>query len=152
MTDDLSSELPEPDEGLAAELWHIGRIWMTEWSRAQQQPPPVIYHYTDAVGLLGIVRSKEIWASHAAFLNDSSEVVYIKRVLKTVTTALKARYDESRVCEFLEFVEMWFTDRILSDYEVFLACFCEDGVNSASGVAIRQLVAATRSASRLRSL
>jgi hypothetical protein len=74
------------------------------------------------------VESKELWASHAAFLNDSTEIVYIKEVLNTVTSELKARYDlSSFVQEFLEFVELWFTDRILTGYDVFLACFCENG-------------------------
>jgi len=35
--------------------------------------PPLLYHYSNQSGLLGIVRSKEIWASHTQFLNDQEE-------------------------------------------------------------------------------
>lgn len=33
-----------------------------------------VYHYTDAAGLLGIVRDRKLWASEAAGLNDWAEV------------------------------------------------------------------------------
>lgn len=36
-------------------------------------PPPILYHYTDQHGLLGILKSKEIWASHTQYLNDARE-------------------------------------------------------------------------------
>ena len=35
-----------------------------------------VWHYTDVAGLLGIVRSRSIWASAPQVLNDSSEVLY----------------------------------------------------------------------------
>lgn len=38
-----------------------------------RQPPDVLYHYTTEAGLLGIVSSKEIWASHTQYLNDVRE-------------------------------------------------------------------------------
>jgi hypothetical protein len=57
-----------------------------EWDAAWQQrhieaDEEVLYHYTDAHGLLGIVQSRQLWASNAAFLNDSTEVTYIRGVL-----------------------------------------------------------------------
>lgn len=36
-------------------------------------PPKVIYHYTDVSGLIGLVKSGCIWATHVNRLNDSSE-------------------------------------------------------------------------------
>jgi hypothetical protein len=32
-----------------------------------------LYHYTSQPGVLGIIQSRSIWATHAGFLNDSSE-------------------------------------------------------------------------------
>lgn len=60
-----------------------------EWNAAWQQrhieaDQEVLYHYTDARGLLGIVQSRQLWASNAAFLNDSTEVTYIRGVLAEV--------------------------------------------------------------------
>jgi hypothetical protein len=36
----------------------------------------ILYHYTTATGLNGIVRSRSIWASHYRFLNDATEFRY----------------------------------------------------------------------------
>jgi hypothetical protein len=35
---------------------------------------PEVTHYTNAVGLHGILNSQTIWATHANFLNDHDEV------------------------------------------------------------------------------
>jgi hypothetical protein len=35
--------------------------------------PATLYHYTSVDGLLGILRSKRIWATDIRFLNDRSE-------------------------------------------------------------------------------
>jgi hypothetical protein len=33
--------------------------------------PPLPYHYTDAPGLCGIVKSRTLWATHIEYLNDA---------------------------------------------------------------------------------
>src|ERR1017187_3396179 len=38
--------------------------------------PENLYHYTNAIGLQGIVKSKSLWASDLHFLNDRSELIY----------------------------------------------------------------------------
>lgn len=40
------------------------------------RPATVIYHYTDVAGLIGIITSGCIWATHVGRLNDSSENRY----------------------------------------------------------------------------
>lgn len=40
------------------------------------------WHYTDAGGLIGILRNKELWASSLGYLNDSAEVAFGLEVLK----------------------------------------------------------------------
>ena len=45
-------------------------------------PPERLFHYTNSQGLLGIVTGQKLWASHADFLNDSSEAGYAFDVLK----------------------------------------------------------------------
>ncbi len=52
-------------------------------------PPPTLYHYTSQDGLIGIVGNKEIWASNAAYLNDTAEFMYFKTVLKQQADGLK---------------------------------------------------------------
>lgn len=45
------------------------------WGVVEANPPEVVYHYTSAVGLFGILTSRSIWASHILYLNDSSELL-----------------------------------------------------------------------------
>jgi hypothetical protein len=42
----------------------------------KDQLPSVLYHYTDANGLLGILQSRKLWASDVMYLNDSKEIHY----------------------------------------------------------------------------
>jgi len=37
------------------------------------RPASVIYHYTDLAGLIGIISSGRVWATHTDKLNDASE-------------------------------------------------------------------------------
>ncbi|HXM43255.1 MAG TPA: DUF2971 domain-containing protein [Bryobacteraceae bacterium] len=37
------------------------------------KPTAALYHYTTQEGLLGIINSKEIWATHSQYLNDTRE-------------------------------------------------------------------------------
>jgi len=38
------------------------------------KPPDRLYHYTSPAGLIGIAKSKSLWATHVKFLNDSKEL------------------------------------------------------------------------------
>jgi hypothetical protein len=46
-------------------------------------PKKLLYHYTDQNGLLGIIRSKEIWATHHQYLNDTQEFLYAKELVRS---------------------------------------------------------------------
>jgi hypothetical protein len=62
------------------------------------RPDRPLYHYTNQTGLLGIIRSKEIWATHTQYLNDSREFSYAVRMVRD-ELALLNREDGSRVFE-----------------------------------------------------
>ena len=53
-----------------------------------QTPPSILYHYTSQVGLIGILRQREIWASKIHYLNDSKE---FSLALDLARDALKTR-------------------------------------------------------------
>lgn len=44
----------------------------------------MLFHYTNAAGLLGILQNKEFWVSKSNFLNDISEISYINTVIKSI--------------------------------------------------------------------
>jgi hypothetical protein len=47
-----------------------------------KNPPQIVYHYTDINGLLGIIESDCIWATHVSRLNDSSEYLHGIKVVR----------------------------------------------------------------------
>jgi Protein of unknown function (DUF2971) len=58
------------------------KIWELVKARHQaRQLPPILYHYTDAAGLKGIVESGAIRATHIAFMNDASEYLHAVALL-----------------------------------------------------------------------
>lgn len=44
----------------------------------------LVWHYTNAQGLMGILQSNAIWASSCAVLNDKSEIEYSKEVINEI--------------------------------------------------------------------
>ena len=99
----------------------------TEWANRHSGHPPVLYHYTTADGFLGIVETRSLWASNAAFLNDSTELVYIVSVLDEIVQELDESGDEVsiRMSAFASLLRRGLTD--LRAYDVYVACFCEAG-------------------------
>ena len=44
----------------------------------------MLYHYTNAAGLLGILQNESFWVSKSNFLNDFSEISYINTVIENI--------------------------------------------------------------------
>lgn len=108
----------------------------------------ILYHYTDARGLLGIVQSGQLWASNAAFLNDSTEVVYMRDVLADVAQEFRKKYQvdaeirdyaadayagtgrfsdaQRRTASMISILEMapTFPGGL---FDVYVSCFCSNG-------------------------
>lgn len=47
-----------------------------------KNPPQIVYHYTDINGLLGIIESGYVWATHVSRLNDSSEYLLGTKIVR----------------------------------------------------------------------
>jgi hypothetical protein len=87
---------------------------------------PILFHYTTQAGLLGILGSGALWATHNGFLNDVSERTHAAKMVWGETQ----RYLETRASPALvdEISILWkeardprFTNK------VFLTSFCENG-------------------------
>lgn len=50
--------------------------------------PSRVYHYTSLDGLLGILKSQQIWATDIRYLNDASEDLYATRAIEQVLTEM----------------------------------------------------------------
>jgi hypothetical protein len=62
------------------------------------KPGKLLYHYTDQKGLLGILKDKCIWATHAQYLNDTSEG---KIVSQAIFDELCSRYNADSLFQSL---------------------------------------------------
>ena len=81
----------------------------------------ILYHYTSAVGLVGILERRLLFATDVWFLNDASEVRYAQtRMLERVRRHLGP--DQPWLQELLDVSE---ARRCWLD-EVFVASFCEE--------------------------
>ena len=54
-----------------------------------------IYHYTTWEGLMGILKTQTLWATHCRFLNDISEVFLIKnKLLESISPIVRREYQK----------------------------------------------------------
>lgn len=82
----------------------------------------LLYHYTDARGLYGIVTSQQLWCSDAGFVNDAQEIQYGLGLIDRIITSLIDEPDRSENSRrFLKNTRVW----VRSHHRVFIACFCE---------------------------
>ena len=94
--------------------------------KAQSRNPfGLLYHYTNAAGLLGIVEHNKFWATHINYLNDASELIYARNL---VEGALKQREEQTKVPIVREFFRRVIARFDISQtMDVFVSCFCEEG-------------------------
>jgi hypothetical protein len=85
------------------QLWEALRLELA--SLISDRPPNIVYHYTDINGLLGMIESGKIWATHVSKLNDSSEYHHGTKV---VTECVNRAIPDSSTP---------FIDKILSEFE-----------------------------------
>jgi hypothetical protein len=130
----LLSEYDQPAVTLA--LAAFNQVLAFNHSRELTTPKSVpstglLYHYTTADGLKGIIEKNELWASSAYFLNDSAEITYGSGVLKEVLDdwLAKDRPKESITVHLAQDLRKAFGEDLLSKSvirPIYLACFCED--------------------------
>jgi len=78
------SEYNQSDVALAKTVFgQIQTIYERQYS-FEPRPDTVLYHYTSAEGLKGIIENNELWATSAYYLNDSAEMFYGYGVLREV--------------------------------------------------------------------
>lgn len=105
------------------------RGWLDERiAKDLRAAPQMLWHYTDAAGLVGILTSERLWATQARFLNDSKEIAYGAEV---ATKALARHNISGLKRETAQFVRGLGdpNKRILQDYfdktlDIFVTCFC----------------------------
>lgn len=69
----------------------------------------LVYHYTNADGLIGIVNSKQLWATKIQYLDDKSELIHAFSVTESIIHRIKRETNNDHIKKLLE--------RIPADFE-----------------------------------
>lgn len=96
-------------------------------SHSANMPPPILTHYTDLAGLKGIIEQKELWLSHAAFLNDPQELEHgVEQTKKVLKGLLDYKPSDQTAKARQKLVKEIFSD--MESFErpnTYISCFCE---------------------------
>lgn len=88
-------------------------------------PHGVLYHYTTFTGLLGIVKSRALWASDIRYMNDSAE---LRHTADLINSEVRERIDSGNPNSSLlaQFVD-WVSHRITNGHMMFGVSFRAQG-------------------------
>ncbi|MCA0394281.1 MAG: DUF2971 domain-containing protein [Proteobacteria bacterium] len=98
------------------------------WSEWLTDEDPILYHYTDAVGLCGIVESTQLWLTSSAYLNDATENQHAGVLLRRALHKIRARDSGEREAAFYDYLDVVFhnaqsSPRLDIDKQTFVCCF-----------------------------
>jgi len=89
-------------------------------------PPEVLYHYTNAKGFKSIIESGQLWATHYGFLNDTSELAGERLVTRAAAALMLTASGFRRA--FLEtFITEYDSASLSKIVPVCVTSFCEEG-------------------------
>lgn len=120
-------EDPDREAREARIAWRASRV-QSDLDKA----PEGLWHYTNAVGLQGILHEEELWASDTRFLNDATEIGYGLEIAEEAVEAAahSGRWKEA-TSHFLQRVMASdganLTGFLRARSEVYVACLCEVG-------------------------
>lgn len=89
-------------------------------------PEGVVWHYTNAAGLAGIIRDNVLWASSTAFMNDRHEMRTGANLIRSLLGRHES-YLEPRVYSDVEQMVYYATSQDRN--KTFVACACKDPNN-----------------------
>jgi hypothetical protein len=89
------------------------------------KPTGTLYHYTGIGGLLGIVETGKIWASHAYYLNDSKEILHARDILRKILSDSANDYHGEEQEFIKEFAE-WLNTFHLDTFHIFIFSLSEE--------------------------
>lgn len=109
----------------------------TRWLAEQVQQdlprgPELLWHYTDAQGLLSIVESGVLWATNTRYLNDATELLHGLDVARERLLAYAGKAGlKAGTVQFVRGVgdpdQADVTGFLRRHLDVYVTCFCEDG-------------------------
>jgi Protein of unknown function (DUF2971) len=88
--------------------------------------PSCLYHYTNTAGLMGIIRSRSLWATDVWYMNDTGEATYAIEMTKRFLDACSPESKEMKsFCFYVKAIlNKGWDDNAFSNY---IACLSENG-------------------------
>jgi hypothetical protein len=100
---------------------------LTPWLARHAQYPDVLFHYTTADGLVGVLTSRSFWMTSLRYMNDLSELQYAKDLIGDVIASRAALPSNSSIAqEFLRRIQGSY-DLFATGTDVYAICFCATG-------------------------
>jgi len=113
-TDILPDQLAATPEFL--DKWRIERI------AGIPATPETLYHYTSGGALISILKSMELRATNAVYMNDRTEVQHSVGILRDVIGVNHDRHRDVGIDMMLIAAE-----QLYSILQIYVVCFCRDG-------------------------
>lgn len=89
--------------------------------------PQTLYHYTGVGSLLGMAKTKSLWASNVYYLNDSKEILHACDVLaKVLRPRLIDKNIQSPETTFLKQFQEWVNSCRIATYNIFVFSLSEE--------------------------
>ncbi|MEP9403438.1 DUF2971 domain-containing protein [Sphingomonas sp. VNH70] len=114
----------------------VGRRWIDD---AVVNPasvvPRIVYHYTDAAGLIGMLQSRRIWLTDYRFLNDTAEFVHIQKLVRTLLARRAAQAGPTWRTAFHDHILHWQRKPTPEDAFVFSCSTEQDDLSQWRGYA-----------------
>jgi hypothetical protein len=88
--------------------------------------PARLYHYTSLEVLMKIVKTGEMWATDAAYMNDTSELVYGQQIIQSAIDARQRQHQAGAQTSNTR-LERWreaIAEEKFQDLHVHAVCFC----------------------------
>jgi len=90
--------------------------------------PEIIWHYTTADGLLGVLDSGSLFATQLACLNDQSELRYAVFMVRSAMQLMRLKPGEDPDRDYIfDFLDRAAMIDVLPNSELFVACFSRNG-------------------------
>ncbi len=90
-----------------------------------QQPPRSIFHYTTQKGILGIIQTREMWATQVHFLNDKNEVFLTFKLIERELKKQIARVRSPEIKTVLQAIKRQLN--VIDQGHICIGSFCEAG-------------------------
>lgn len=103
--------------------------WQDQFFSQVPEPPPLLHHYTDVNGMANILKSNELWATNAIFMNDHTEIIHTAGIFN----AILAAQEEGELTEHELAYRVWsdgairyVLSKVHTFCEAYVVCFCAD--------------------------